>query len=75
VFFSGTRQRSSLSSVKQKTLNKKTLGKEFFAECFFTLAKKLLLPSVVFFTLGKKLLCRVFFNNMQRQFKNRILKQ
>jgi len=49
VFFSGTRQRASLPSAKEKTLGKnKTLGKEGS------------LPSVKK-TLGKDLLCRVFF--------------
>jgi hypothetical protein len=35
VFFLGTRQRSSLSSAKQKTLGKKTLGKETLCRVFY----------------------------------------
>jgi len=37
-FFSGTRQRASLPSAKEKTLGKKC-QKTLFAECFFTLGK------------------------------------
>jgi hypothetical protein len=53
VLFSGSRQRSSLPSAKEKTLGKKHLAKGF-------------LPSVLFLTLGKEILCRVFFDTRQR---------
>jgi hypothetical protein len=59
-FFSGTRQRSSLSSAKQKTLGKrKHSAKKLYAECFiFDTRQSVSLPSV-FLTLSKELLCRV----------------
>jgi hypothetical protein len=49
-FFSGTRQRSSLPSVTQKTLGKiKHSAKKLFAECFiFDTRQRVSLPSVFF---------------------------
>jgi hypothetical protein len=53
--FSGTRQRSSLPSAKQKTLGKrKHSAKQLFTECFiFYTRQRVSLPSVFFSTLGK----------------------
>jgi hypothetical protein len=51
--FSGTRQRNSLSSVKQKTLGKrKHSAKKLFAECFFNTRQRFFCR-VLFSTLGK----------------------
>jgi hypothetical protein len=49
-FFSGTRQRSSLPSVTQKTLGKiKHSAKKLFAECFILdTRQRVSLPSVFF---------------------------
>jgi hypothetical protein len=55
VFFSGTPQRSSLSSAK-KTLGKKTLGKRSSLPSslpFFDTRQRASLPSI-FFALGKE---------------------
>jgi hypothetical protein len=60
VFFSGTRQISSLPSATQKTPGKrKHSTKKFFAECFIFDTRQKASLSTVFLTLGKLLLCRV----------------
>jgi hypothetical protein len=70
VFFSGTRQRSSLPSATQKTLDKiKHSAKKLFAECFiFDTRKKVSLPSVLFLTLDKELFAECFFLTLGKEF-------
>jgi hypothetical protein len=60
--FSGTRQKSSLPSVKQKTLGKrKHSAKKFFVECFiFDTRQRASLSSAFFSALGKDNLKIVF---------------
>jgi hypothetical protein len=53
-FFSGTRQRSSLTSATQKTLGKrKHSAKWLFAECFIFDTRHRVFCRVLFSTLGK----------------------
>jgi hypothetical protein len=67
-FFPGTRQRSSLPSVTQKTLGKrKHSAKKLFAECFIFVTNT---------TLGKELFAECFFPTLGKDnLKNHILKQ
>jgi hypothetical protein len=64
VFLSGTRQRSSLPSAKQKTLGKKHMAEKLFAEYFIFDTRQRASLSSIFWTLGKELLCRVFFSTL-----------
>jgi hypothetical protein len=58
--FSGTQQKSSLSSAKQKTLDKKTLGKGIFLECFIFDTRQIVSLPNIFSTLDKDNLKIVF---------------
>jgi hypothetical protein len=79
--FSGTRQRSSLLSAKQKTLDKIHSTKGllssvlfFTLECFFTHNKEFFDECSIFDTRQKASLPSIFLNTRQSQFKNRIFK-
>jgi hypothetical protein len=71
LFFSGTRQRSSLASATQKTLGKiKHSAKKLFAHS----AKSFFAKCQKYNNRQKDSLPSAFFNTRQRQFKNHILK-